>query len=286
MLKYDQVLKHVYRTALTSLPAFTLLAFTLLAATFMTLTACSFSSKDSAPKRDVNVANIPDAKPKIEPYSRGGNPSSYSVFGKTYHVMADGSNYVERGIASWYGTKFHGNKTSNGEVYDMYGMTAAHKSLPIPTYVQVTNLKNGKKVILRVNDRGPFHASRIIDLSYVAAKKLGITGTGTGFVEVRAINPRTWQQGKRQPSKGTSVAAGSFDSLYIQAGAFSSQYNANKLKQQLNALFPNQSIQLAKDGQDQLFRVRVGPLATVGEADRVAQIISDNGYPTPHVILE
>ena len=254
--------------------------------TLLVLTACSFSARDSAPTRHVNVANIPDAKPKIEPRSKGGNPSSYSVFGKTYYVMADGSNYVERGIASWYGTKFHGNKTSNGEIYDMYGMTAAHKSLPIPTYVQVTNLKNGKKVILRVNDRGPFHASRIIDLSYVAAKKLGITGTGTGFVEVRSINPRTWQQDKRQPSKRTTVAADSFDSLYIQAGAFSSQYNASKLKKQLNALFPNKTIQLAQNAQDQLFRVRVGPLSTVDEADRVAQIISDNGYPTPHVILE
>jgi len=280
------MLKVINNTARISLPASTLLALAFLTLAFISLGACSFSSRDSAPKRDVNVANIPDAKPKIEPRSAGGNPSSYSVFGKTYHVMADGGNYVERGIASWYGTKFHGNKTSNGEIYDMYGMTAAHKSLPIPTYVQVTNLKNGKKVILRVNDRGPFHASRIIDLSYVAAKKLGITGTGTGFVEVRSINPRTWQQGKRQPSKRTTVTADSFDSLYIQAGAFSSQYNANKLKQQLYALFPNQSIQLAQNGQDQLFRVRVGPLSTVDEADRVAQIISDNGYPTPHVILE
>ncbi len=287
MLKYDHPLKvnHcqkcVNNTGRISLPAFTLLVFT-----FLSLAACSFSSKDRAPRRDVNVANIPDAKPRVEPRSAGGNPSSYSVFGKTYYVMADGSHYVERGIASWYGTKFHGNKTSNGETYDMYEMTAAHKTLPIPIYVQVTNLKNGRKVILRVNDRGPFHANRIIDLSYVAAKKLGIIGTGTGFVEVRSINPRTWQQEKYRPTKTTTVAADTFDTLYIQAGAFTSQYNATQLKNQLNALFPDQTIQLAQNSQDQLFRVRVGPLSTVDEADRVAQIISDNGYPTPHVILE
>ena len=200
--------------------------------------------------------------------------------------MQDGNNYVERGIASWYGTKFHGNKTSNGETYSMYKMTAAHKSLPIPTYVQVTNLKNGKKIIVRVNDRGPFHHNRIIDLSYVAAKKLGIVGTGTGFVEVRSINPSTWQREQQQPIRRTSLAPNSYDSLYIQAGAFASQHNASKLKRQLHALFPKQTIQLAQNTQDQLFRVRVGPLSTVDEADRVVQTISDNGYPEPHVILE
>jgi rare lipoprotein A len=202
--------------------------------------------------------------------------------------MQSSDNYVERGIASWYGTKFHGNKTSSGEAYSMYKMTAAHKTLPIPTYVQVTNLKNGKRVIVRVNDRGPFHNNRIIDLSYVAAKKLGIVGTGTGFVEVRSINPHTWQREKSQPTRHvaeTSPAA-SYDTLYIQAGAFASQHNASKLKRQLNALFPHQTIQLAQNSQDRLFRVRVGPLASVDEADRIAQTISDNGYPTPHVILE
>jgi len=285
MLKYDHTLQA--RTCLNyancAARAF-LVTLALLA--LLSQTACSFTKKDSAPKRDVNVANIPDAKPRVEPRSPGGNPSSYSVFGKTYYVMADGSNYVERGIASWYGTKFHGNKTSNGEIYDMYKMTAAHKSLPLPTYVQVTNLKSGKKIIVRVNDRGPFHSSRIIDLSYVAAKKLGITGTGTGFVEVRSINPRTWQKEKQKPPKVSTLPAETFDALYIQAGAFTSQHNASKLQQQLNDLFPEQTVQLAQNNQDRLFRVRVGPLSTVDEADRVARIISDNGYPTPHVILE
>lgn len=275
MLMYDPIQKYTNRTA----------RFSIITITILSLAACSFS-RDGAPKRHVNVADIPDAKPKVEPRSTGGNPSSYKVFGKTYYVMQDGSNYIERGIASWYGTKFHGNKTSNGETYSMYKMTAAHKSLPIPTYVQVTNLKNGKTVIVRVNDRGPFHQNRIIDLSYVAAKKLGIVGTGTGFVEVRSINPTTWKGKKQQPVQRTSLAPNSYDNLYIQAGAFTSQHNASKLKRQLNALFPNKTIQLAQNSQDQLYRVRVGPIATVDEADRVAQTISENGYPAPHVILE
>jgi len=275
MLMYDPILKKLNSAR-----------FSVVLLSLLSLAACSFSSRDGAPKRQVNVADIPDAVPKHEPRSTGGNPSSYSVFGKTYYVMQSANNYVERGIASWYGTKFHGNKTSNGETYDMYKMTAAHKSLPIPTYVEVTNLKNGKKVILRVNDRGPFHHNRIIDLSYVAAKKLGIVGTGTGFVEVRSINPSTWQKEKLQPVRNTPVENQNYDALYIQAGAFASQHNATILKRQLNALFPNKTVQLAQNSQDRLFRVRVGPLSSVDEADRVAQTISDNGYPTPHVIIE
>ena len=275
MLKYDPIYRYSNRPTRLAIAAITILS----------LTACSIS-KDGAPRRHVNVASIPDAKPKVEPRSAGGNPSSYEVFGKTYYVMQDSNNYVERGIASWYGTKFHGNKTSNGETYSMYKMTAAHKSLPIPTYVQVTNIKNGRQVIVRVNDRGPFHNNRIIDLSYVAAKKLGIVGTGTGLVEVRSINPSTWKRGKRQAERRTSPVPNGDDSLYIQAGAFTSQYNATKLKHQLNALFPDKRIRLAQNSQDQLYRVRVGPLTTVDEADRVAQTISDNGYPTPQVILE
>ena len=260
--------------------------FTAIMLILSSLTACSFSSRDGAPKKHVNVANIPDAKPRIEPRSAGGNPASYEVFGKTYHVMHDSRNYVERGIASWYGTKFHGNRTSNGEIYDMYKMTAAHKSLPIPTYVQVTNLKNSRKIIVRVNDRGPFHNNRIIDLSYVAAKKLGIIGTGTGFVEVQAIDPRTWKKQKQKTTRQTSLASNSYEALYIQAGAFTSQHNATRLQRQLHALFPEQTVQLARNNQDRLFRVRVGPISTVDEADRVAQTISDNGYPDPHVVLE
>ena len=134
-----------------------------------------------------NIASIPDAVPKPEPRSDSGN-SPYTVSGKTYYPLADASGYHERGIASWYGRKFNGKRTSSGEPYDMYAMTAAHKTLPLPSYVRVRNLQNGRSIVVRVNDRGPFLSNRLIDLSYAAAAKLGILGTGTGIVEVDAIS--------------------------------------------------------------------------------------------------
>ncbi|MGI9334397.1 MAG: septal ring lytic transglycosylase RlpA family protein [Gammaproteobacteria bacterium] len=145
--------------------------------------------QDGGPGTSVDVSSVPDAVPRVEPRSRRGNPESYVVFGKRYYVMNDAGGYLERGIASWYGKKFHGRTTSSGEIYDMYAMTAAHKSLPLPTYVQVTNLENQRSVVVKVNDRGPFHSNRIIDLSYTAAAKLDIVRRGTGLVEVRAIDP-------------------------------------------------------------------------------------------------
>lgn len=255
----------------------------------LSISACSFSSRqDSGPRHQVNVASIPDATPRVEPRSSGGNRASYTVLGKTYQVLDRAQGYVERGIASWYGTKFHGRKTANGEIYSMYKMTAAHRSLPIPTYVEVTNLKNGRRVIVRVNDRGPFHPNRIIDLSYVAAKKLGIAANGTGLVEVRAIDPRNWNKSQRATTNRPTLA-GQFknsERLFIQAGAFNSRDNASQLKKQLQGLFPDKNIILAKNKGDPLFRVQVGPLHSVDEADRVAQIMTDNGYPSPHVVID
>ena len=158
-------------------------------------------TKDYGPDTNVDVSHVPDAVPKVEFLSRGGNKSEYQVFGKSYSVMANSLGYKERGGASWYGKKFHGYLTANGDKYDMYGMSAAHKSLPLPTYVKVTNLANNKVVIVRVNDRGPFHQGRIIDLSYAAASKLGMLNSGTGQVEVEAINPLTWQVSKKVASQ-------------------------------------------------------------------------------------
>jgi rare lipoprotein A len=149
------------------------------------------SDRDGGPSsvpRDVMA--IPDAVPKVEPRSRYGNPASYVVYGTRYHVMPTSDNYVERGLASWYGEKFHGKRTSSGTPYDMYDMSAAHKTLPLPTYARVTNLSNGRSIVVRINDRGPFVANRIIDLSYTGAAKLGLLGAGTGLVEVRALDPR------------------------------------------------------------------------------------------------
>ncbi len=132
---------------------------------------------------------IPDAVPKVEPRSRSGNPPFYEVFGQRYYVLSSSVGYIERGVASWYGPGFHKVRTSTGEPYDMYAMTAAHKTLPLPAYVRVTNLQNGRSVVVRVNDRGPFVDNRIIDLSYSAALKLDVVRNGTAFVEVRSIDP-------------------------------------------------------------------------------------------------
>lgn len=209
------------------------------------------------------IEKIPDAVPRPEPRSRRGNPPFYEVFGKRYHVLASSTGYRERGVASWYGKDFHGGSTSNGEKYDMYAMTAAHKTLPLPAYVQVTNLKNGKSVTVRVNDRGPFVANRLIDLSYSAAAKLDMVREGTILVEVRSI-------------EATAGGAPSLpvqpDDLYVQAGAFAEQVNADRLVERLRAA----GIGVAFVRRDQvngkpLYRVRVGPVPTVAEFDRVVE---------------
>ena len=155
--------------------------------------------RDGAPWWDVDVSRIPDAVPM--PHYGRVKANSYTVMGKTYYPMNDARRYQVSGVASWYGTKFHGQATANGEAYDLYGMTAAHKTLPLPSYVRVTNLDNGKSVIVRVNDRGPFYSDRIIDLSFAAAKKLGYAETGTARVQVEGIDPQQWwaQQGRPVP---------------------------------------------------------------------------------------
>ncbi|WPN29492.1 septal ring lytic transglycosylase RlpA family protein [Pseudomonas sp. P5_109] len=154
--------------------------------------------KDGAPWWDVDVSRIPDATPTLHtgPYKA----SPYSVLGKTYFPLQESKTYVQSGTASWYGTKFHGQNTANGEVYDLYGMSAAHKTLPLPSYVRVTNLDNNKSVILRVNDRGPFYSDRIIDLSYAAAKKLGYAEIGTARVKVEGIDPQAYWAAKGRPA--------------------------------------------------------------------------------------
>jgi len=154
--------------------------------------------QDLGPKQHKDMSNAPDAVPKVEPHSRGGNKSRYEVWGKSYSVMASSIGFKQRGLASWYGQKFHGHLTSNGETYDMYAMTAAHKSLPLPTYARITNLANNKTVIVRVNDRGPFHGDRVIDLSYAAASKLDYRKTGVAEVLVEAIDARQWSPALEQ----------------------------------------------------------------------------------------
>jgi len=176
-----------------------LVRLSLLALTLLTMmSGCSNTfnyahapnEQDAAPTVSRNWAAIPDALPRVEPAAEYGNPKKYTVFGKSYQPLLNSEGFKEQGIGSWYGTKFHGRLTSSREPYDMYAMTAAHKTLPLPTYVEVTNLDNGKKIIVKVNDRGPFHDNRIIDLSYAAAMKIGYGDKGTGRVEIRAIDPR------------------------------------------------------------------------------------------------
>ncbi len=181
---------------------------------FLFMTGCvssKKSAKDGPPKTPVkNLDRIPNAIPKAEPLSRHGNrfknnSNSYVAKKKRYHVLSTSRGYKARGHASWYGTKFHGRKTSSGEPYDMYAMTAAHRTLPLPTYAKVTNLSNGKSIVVKINDRGPFHKDRIIDLSYVAAHKLGMLGKGTSKVEVESIDPRDNRHSPYKRRKAATV---------------------------------------------------------------------------------
>ncbi len=249
--------------------------------------------------RRIDVSHIPDARPRVEPRSRYGNPESYVVNGRRYYVRKSAAGYVERGIASWYGRKFHGRRTSSGEPYDMYKMTAAHKTLPLPTYVRVTNLRNGRSVVVRVNDRGPFHDNRLIDLSYAAAEKLGIVATGTGFVEVRAIDPR--HPGRTQaaatparsaPARPTARApAASAErrrppAIYIQVGAFSERANAERLRQRLPHTLGSVFVRKGWSRQRPVWRVHVGPIATVEQADALARVVEELGIHGYHLVVE
>ena len=222
-----------------------------------------------------DVRNVPDAVPRDEPLSKYGNPESYEVNGKRYAVLKERKGYIARGVASWYGRKFHGRRTSSGETYDMYAMTAAHKSLPLPTYARVTNLDNGKTVTVKINDRGPFHDDRILDLSYAAASKLGILSTGTGRVEVVAIEPRP---------AGEIVA----DTIYVQVGAFAEKNNAEKLLDRLKQAAITSGIQTTSvsDAYAQLFRVRVGPFQEMLDAQRMARNLLEMGLNEAKIITE
>lgn len=161
----------------------------LTALAMLVLAGCASSPGDGPGRSIPDASELPNATPKDVPRSRYGNPESYEVLGQRYHVMSDASGFHQRGIASWYGRKFHGQRTSSGEPYDMYAMTAAHKTLPLPSWVEVTNLDNGRKAVVKVNDRGPFAKGRIIDLSYAAATKLGVVSPGTAPVSIRVVGP-------------------------------------------------------------------------------------------------
>jgi len=249
------------------------------------------SSSDGPPSETVDVSTIPNAVPQKTTPSRYGNPASYEVFSKRYYVMSSSNNYKERGIASWYGSKFHGRRTSSGEPYDMHAMTAAHKSLPLPTYVKVTNLKNNRQVILKVNDRGPFHDGRIIDLSHTAAVKLGIKATGTGWVEVEAINLDQKKDQTKQQTISTSLTSKNetgATALYIQLGAFSNSDNAQQLAERINRLLSSHQAHINKklNNDQQLYKVRIGPFHNIAEADDLTRSLKENGISEHRFIIE
>jgi len=287
--------------------------------------------------------SIPEVIPRIEPRARSGNPPFYDVFGKRYYVLSSSVGYRERGVASWYGPGFHNVRTSIGEPYDMYGMTAAHKTLPLPAYVRVTNLQNGRSVVVRVNDRGPFVGNRIIDLSYSAAVKLDMLRNGTAMVEVRTIDPSVpppvitasatpapaaappaataltivapaaaapassapagsaragstpavapaaTAPGAATPTAGSGVTspAAAATALFVQAGAFSDPANAERLAEKLRG--GNYGKVIVRDDQiagRRMYRVRIGPVPSVAEFDRVVAALERAGINDAHLALD
>lgn len=254
------------------------------------ITACSSSryqyANDSTPSRLPNKSELKDAIPRAEAYSRGGN-KNYKVRGINYQVLTNAQNFEQTGIASWYGKKFHGHLTSNGEIYDMYAMSAAHKNLPLPTYLKVTNLANNKSVIVRVNDRGPFYGERIIDLSYSAAYKLDMLKTGTAQVKITSIT----NFNKSTPLKKT-LTTNSQKVLtekpvnnhstknYIQVFATSKHELAQKTASSLKSKYV-QTVNYPK--KDNIYRIQIGPILDTKEINELLQRLKKEGYPNAYL---
>lgn len=238
--------------------------------------------QDRAPAGNFDVSALNDAVPRFEAPRRAGNKSPYEVWGTRYRVLDSNQGYVERGIASWYGEKFHGHNTSNGETFNMYAMTAAHKTLRIPSYARVTNLDNGRSVVVRVNDRGPFHGDRLIDLSYAAAKKLGYQGRGTARVEVAAIT--VGQDGTMsiagEPWPGPSTGIkGTEEGHFVQIASFSSSSSAEQLLARVQAATGEPvRVRAITTGTGRFHRVQVGPFASEGDAREARNRLQRLGF--------
>jgi len=244
---------------------------------------------DGGPAVPPDVSRVREPVPKSEPLARYGNKSPYTVLGRTYSVRSTSRGYRERGLASWYGTKFHGRLTSSREPYDMYKMTAAHKTLPLPSYVRVTNLENDRSLIVRVNDRGPFHAGRIIDLSYTAAIKLGVHLKGTARVKVEALDGGAPDAGVRYAARpaqasGSGPAApkrtdrGSASTsreprVLLQVGSFTDRDNAKRLERALEARdLDDVYVDRERVHGQVVHRVRIGPLLGASAEALVARL--------------
>jgi rare lipoprotein A len=282
------------------------MAATMAATMACLLAGCGSQPRRAAPARPLpppgNAAGVPDAVPRAEPRSQHGNPPFYEVAGRRYAVLGSADGYVERGVASWYGPDFHGRNTSSGEPYDMYGMTAAHKTLPLPCYARITNLANGRSIVVRINDRGPFVANRIVDLSYTAAQRLDIVRTGTAFVELRTVGPDSMIEANTAMAAAPAalpapasppepaitappvaaelpVAAPPGLSLYIQVGAYGDPANAARVVSRLQAAGVPRVFTLdGPAGGRMLQRVRVGPIASVEDYDQLAARLASIGF--------
>jgi rare lipoprotein A len=265
-----------------------LILLLLAAAVVVLLTTCAGEQPrveepaDGPSTLDLKPEDVADAVPRAEPPARYGNHSPYEVFGRKYHVLASSEGYHERGIASWYGSKFHGRRTSSGEPYDMHLATAAHKSLPLPTYAEVTNLDNGRKIIVKINDRGPFKDGRIIDLSYGAALRLGMIATGTARVDVRAIDVGTWDRYAAldaQPAAAPAAEPAVGDGTWLQAGAYGRREGAEQLAGQLR---DSDLTPVSVHDVDRLFRVWLGPYYSAAEVESVIRKAIELGFERPH----
>ena len=262
---------------------------------FALLAGCAKSGiRDSAPTGGVRGAGLPgDAVPRPERRGRYGNAPVYEVFGKRYKVLESSSGYQERGVASWYGQKFHGRLTSNRETYDMHAMTAAHKTLPLPTYVRVRSLHNNKSIIVRVNDRGPFVENRIIDLSYSAALKLDMIRDGTSLVEVTAISfdepagDRPTRQSTPSPPVPPAPEPKQLNEIYVQVGAFGGRDNAYRRYNLLKSSgIAGAFIHEDSSTSPTLYRVRIGPIAGVVQYDVLVEQLETLGVTDPYLIAE
>lgn len=226
---------------------------------------------DVAPEQPLTVEHVEDAQPKYEPYSRGGN-KDYSLRGNHYQIIKDVSHFSEEGYASWYGQKFHGHMTSNGEIYDMYSMSAAHKTLPLPSYVKVTNIDNGKTAIVRVNDRGPFHPGRIIDLSYAAAYKLGVIKTGTAKVKIETVIA--------EKSAEAENDSNSDENYVIQISSSKQLENTRTLSQSLSQKL---SVTSFVDSKDDNHKLLLGPFNGYQQTEKTLEQVKNLGYDTAFI---
>lgn len=274
------------------------------------------SGRDGAPADPpADLASLPDPEPQVEPIRRGGPNKPYVVLGQAYEPVAADVPWKERGVASWYGTKFHGRKTASGELFSMYGLTAAHRTLPIPSYARVRHVGNGKEIIVRVNDRGPFHSSRVLDLSFAAAVKLGISSAGSALVEIERLTFDDIRSGSwRKPAEMITpegdpiadIAAKAVDvpvepdvmqsgdraraftpaaqGYWVQLAAFSRRDSVDRLQQRVSVDAAAMAPMMAVFKEGSVYKLQVGPYATRQQADEAARGVRESMQVVPMVI--